>query len=312
MSVLQYFIVERIAVISWLQEHADAKIPVTYDYFKYVISDLGAHLCKARDSDKPNSTHWNCSPLFAVTDLSFIVLGFGAIFTALLITSTVLRVGGNFEKFIKEEREQSKIEDGIKKDHEDAKYAKDWRLLIRHFGGEHYGRKLDWQNYFTFLFRAFMLIAGVALVGLGSFPEDFDQGVHNATTVTFLVAAVLALIALGIIWAKPRPWTAVLLLLAAITAAYGGVALLMVLNQDPPGFPHGFYERLVVYGFIAGVAIMGYTLARGAYKARRKRVLFHAHGLSVRDGDGRNTRIVIAQIHRDMWTNLPSDEIPPR
>lgn len=222
-SVLQYFAVEYLVMLSWTH----------YDYLFNMVSDLGARNCNdlVPTSLCPSSS-------FIVADLSFIFLGVGTMTAASLITTRVLRVGGHVVDF------KNVVADG-----------RDRRLTI-------------W-------FRWFLGITGLALIGIGVFPEDYLRGLHIASTVVVLMCAIFSLALLGTIWRQPRPLTSIVLFIAAGVAAVGGlflagIALARLMNIDVSQLPGGFFERLVIYGFIFGVFVMGWTLSNAARRQTSK------------------------------------------
>ncbi|WP_336857337.1 hypothetical protein [Sinomonas albida] len=251
-SLLQYFAVEWIVFLSWSD----------YAYLRNVVSDLGARGCHSVDGQT------TCRSAFVAADLSFILIGVGVTVAALLTTSTVLRVGGRFARH-EEEARLSRSEGST-----DLTAAK---RLIRHLGGEHEGRKLTRAHHLTTATRCAMAIAGLAVVGVGAFPEDLDGwgGVpwgHLISTSVFLVCAVLTLVLLGLLWLEPRPWPARILLALAGIATIGGALFLIKTVASMAGHPEvlgdltGLYERGVIYGFIFGMAVMGWTLSSGAHR----------------------------------------------
>ncbi|MFE4835877.1 DUF998 domain-containing protein [Arthrobacter sp. NPDC056691] len=223
-SALQYFAVEYLVHLTW--NH--------YDYRYNVISALGARHC-----DNAN----NCGSSFVIMDLSFMVLGVGALVAASLITSTVLRVGGLFPKLIEES---------------DSK--------------NNHGRELDRLHGLTTAVRISLGVTGVALIGVGTFPEDYLLFWHVVSTSIVVVGSVATLITLGLLWLKPRPKTAFAILgLAAISVVgaigFGVPELARVFfSLDLQWGLAGLYERLVVWGFIFGLFGMGLALTNGAHQ----------------------------------------------
>lgn len=275
MSVLQFFLIERIAVIAWIPSAGGS--PVNYDYFKYFVSDLGAHLCKEQDAGSSYG-RWICSPLFGLMDLSLMVLGIGVILTSLLVTDSVLRVAGHHQahqQLLAQAEEHLTSNDPLPAVGRPAQL----RALGQHIMGEHHGRKITRGQVVTRLFRWSLFVAGWGLLLLGGNPEDFNGTWHTRSTAVFLICAVLALIALGILWWPPSRVVSLAILLCAVVAIIGGAALIITNWLDLQNFERGLYERFVVYGFITGVAIMGCKLAASATSARR---VLRAQGVEVR------------------------------
>ncbi|WP_422933435.1 DUF998 domain-containing protein [Sinomonas sp. P47F7] len=251
-SLLQYFAVEWIVFLSWSD----------YAYWRNVVSDLGARGCHSVDGQT------TCRSAFVAADLSFILIGVGVTVAALLITSTVLRVGGHSAEHEKELR--------LSRAAGQANLPATKRL-IRHLGGEHEGRELTRAHHLTTATRFFMAVAGLAVVGVGVFPEDFyaADGMpwgHMISTAVFLVCAIVTLVLLGILWLRPRPVVARILLGLAAVASVGGTLFLIKTVAAIAGHPEvlgdftGLYERGVIYGFIVGMAVMGWALSSGAHR----------------------------------------------
>lgn len=205
-----------------------------YDYWHNVISDLGARHCD-------NAT--NCGSSFVIMDLSFMALGVGALVAASLITSTVLRVGGIFPKLVEESESKSNL-----------------------------GRELGRLHRLTTTVRFSMGGTGVALIGVGAFPDDYLLFWHGLSTSIVVVGSVATLITLGLLWIKPRPKTAVGILGLAAISVVGAIGFgvpelaRMFFNQDLQWGWTGLYERLVVWGFIFGLFSMGLALTNGAHQ----------------------------------------------
>ncbi|MEA5456546.1 hypothetical protein SPF06_17605 [Sinomonas sp. JGH33] len=279
-SLLLYFVIERVAAVAWVDP---TKPPpsnyVTYDYAQYFISDLGARGCQPRDTGSIYARNI-CSPLFPVMDLSLIFLGIGIVIAAALITSTVLRVGGHHERF--REATARPVGDG-------AGGVSELRSIGRHVLGEHFGHRVGWRHHLTNATRCFMGLAGVSLVGVGAFPEDYNTPMHVYSTEAFLACSVLTVLFVAVLWWTPRPVVSLAMIVSAGWATYGG-AMLLALSWgwlDPNhAYPRGWFERCVVYGFIVGMSILGLTLGSGAKAERRaRRAGRHAHVATAPDGN---------------------------
>ncbi|MBB6406904.1 DUF998 domain-containing protein [Arthrobacter sp. AZCC_0090] len=234
-SLVQYFVVERIAAIAWQTNDVSTTPPTVtkYDYAFNFISDLGANACQTQDFGAKYH-RWICSPLFPVVDLSFIFLGVGVLIVAALITSEVLQCSGN----------QRQVADGQKK--------------LKHLA--------------THGVRLTMGAAGLGLIGVGAWPENDDPTMHGNSTGLFLIFAVISLVLLGYLWWKEQWTAAVWIFLFAIVAAWGGIGMLVLNHNDPdPTASLGVFERMVVYAFIAGMFVMGYTLSIGRRPGARYR-----------------------------------------
>lgn len=248
-SALQYFAVEYLVHLTW--NH--------YDYFQNVISALGARRC-----DIPAG----CGSSFVIMDLSFMALGVGALVAASLITSTVLRVGGSYPKFLDEMTQSIK---GHEK-------ATDRALVFRHLGGEHFGRPLTTPHRLTTAVRISMGVTGLALIGVGAMPDDYMPFGHNLSTSIVVVGSVATLTMLGLLWRKPRPKTAVAMLCLAAISAIGAVGFgfpaltQLIFKLDLNWGLTGLFERLVVYGFIFGLFGMGLALTNGAHQPSAEEV----------------------------------------
>lgn len=202
---------------------------------------------------------------FVAADLSFIFLGVGVIVAAVLITSTVLRVGGRYDKCL----EQSSLSWTERRT--DATY---WKLLLRHLAGEHYGRELTGRHRLTTALRIVLGVTGLSLLGVGSIPEDYVGWAHNVSTAGFLVFSIATVVLLALLWREPRPKIAAFLRVVAIFMVVGGLVFLYAFIGSLAGWdiswvPAGLFERFVVYGFIAGMVTMGFTLSSGAHRRVR-------------------------------------------
>ncbi|MDQ4502271.1 hypothetical protein [Sinomonas sp. ASV322] len=271
-SLLLYFVVERVAAVAWVDPTRQPPLNyVTYDYWQYFISDLGARGCQPRDVGSVYARNI-CSPLFPMMDLSLISLGAGIVVAAALITSTVLRVGGHHERF--KDATTRPTEPG------DVRIS-EARRVARHVVGEHFDHRVGWRHHVTNFTRFLMACAGASLVGVGAFPEDYNTPMHVYSTEAFLVCSVFTVLFLAVLWWTPRPFVAIAMFFTAIWASYGGYMLLALSWGwlDPNhAYPRGWYERSVVYGFIAGMSILGLTLGSGARAERRaKKAGKHAH-----------------------------------
>ncbi|MGO4187381.1 DUF998 domain-containing protein [Pseudarthrobacter sp. TAF60_1] len=235
-SLVQYFVIERLAIIMW------GTMNDAHPHYRYsfnFISDLGATMCQPQD---PTTQYgrWVCSPLFPVVNLSFMFLGVGVIVTAALITGDVLKMAGR------------RLNPGEVRE---TKQPTAW---------QHKTRELTTQ-----IMRVTLGIAGLGLIGVGSWPEDYNPTMHGNSTGAFLIFGVISLILLGFLWVRQDWISAAWIFTSAAVATVGG-GMMLVLNHDnpTPDAVLGTWERLVVYGFIAGMFFMGYTLSNGPRAGR--------------------------------------------
>lgn len=166
---------------------------------------------------------------FVVMDLSLMALGTAAMVAASLITSPVLRVGGLHPKFLDEGK---RVQKGLEK--------KRMRL--------------------TALVRLSLGLTGLALFGVGAFPDDYLEVPHRICTLAVIIGSVATLGMLWWLWRKPRPKTARGLLALAVVSIVGAVGFIV------SSYVPGLFERLAVYGFIAGIFTMGIALTNGAHQ----------------------------------------------
>lgn len=219
-----------------------------YSYLTNMISDLGATVCK-------DDGRWLCSQAFVVMNVSFIYLGLGIIVAASLITSAVLRVAahpGELKALQDVDKGRRRISDG--------------RALWGHIIGVHSNRHLTAPDHLAFIVRVALFATGIGLVGIGIFPENLHHRLHPASLVILVVGTIVAMLSLGILWLSETNWSLFLIALAVISA----VSAIIMTWLDGFGVP-GFYERVVVYAFIAGMVTMGLIVSHGAHKVRRRK-----------------------------------------
>ncbi|WAH97788.1 DUF998 domain-containing protein [Arthrobacter sp. MMS18-M83] len=252
-SLIQYFAIEYIVHLTI--EH--------YSYWNDVVSKLGALACTGT-GDK-----FTCHEASVVTDLSFIGMGIGVLVAACLITSTVLRVGGKYDWFLKE------YEDSMNESRKGLTYE---QRLIRHLNGEHRGRELTKAHKQATVVRILLGITGIALIGIGAMPDDFAGIGHNIVTGTFVVTSLLSMIVLADLWRPERRKVAAFLDIISGIGIFGGVLFGIKALGDAyqwsiaSAIPIGITERLVIYGFIVNLATMGFTLSSGARRHARRRL----------------------------------------
>ncbi|WP_138413296.1 DUF998 domain-containing protein [Sinomonas gamaensis] len=263
-SMVQYFFVERLVSVAWHHIDHTKKAPnnfIDYDYSWNFVSDLGARGCHILDGGTVYE-RWVCSPLFAVMNASFMLVGIGVFVAAALISATVLRAGGNLRA---QQRPRKRP----------ARFL--WTemspsvRLVHHLNGEHHGHKLTPHHWLTTIMRLLMALSGIALIFVGGFPEDYNWDIHASSTMIFLVLAIASLACLVMLWWKTRIFPALLILFSAVVAAIGGGLMLVALVFSIQPIDRGLLERLVVYGFIAGMTVMGVTLGSAGRRARRAR-----------------------------------------
>jgi len=121
----------------------------------------------------------------------------------------------------------------------------------------------SWYLYRAFKDRILMIvvfIAGIGAIGVGVFTEDFDI-IHSVFSfITFVFAALSAILAFRIL-RPPLSYLSILLGVASLAA------LGLYVSKNFLGLGKGGMERMIVYPVLAwGIGLGGYLLGMSAAK----------------------------------------------
>ena len=121
----------------------------------------------------------------------------------------------------------------------------------------------SWYLYRAFKDRILMIvvfIAGIGAIGVGVFTEDFDI-IHSVFSfLTFVFAALSAILAFRIL-RPPLSYLSILLGVASLAA------LGLYVSKNFLGLGNGGMERMIVYPVLAwGIGLGGYLLGMSAAK----------------------------------------------
>ncbi|MEW1820650.1 hypothetical protein AB0323_07630 [Arthrobacter sp. NPDC080031] len=107
-------------------------------------------------------------------------------------------------------------------------------------------------------------LSSFGLIGVGTWPETGDPTSHGNSTGMFLILGVISLFFIACRWLKDQTISAIWIFVFTACAIWGGITMLAVKRDNPdPAVLLGTWERMIVYGLIAGMFVIGYTLSIG-------------------------------------------------